>query len=227
MRTKLHYWVSDHQTTWLLLKKHGSSLRFLKVFGDGSILNPLELDWPFPLSSYSYFKISINTGVNSNVYVIRVAKKSVSYSPPPYTVSGGGASLRLRDFSVITSLLLPIHGMGGYCSLLPPHWSLFFRLSFLISCLIVRDRHDKRLRFSYVFFQLSRLFLAQNGRFCIFQKCDVIIRIFEKLNYSDPPLQQFLTIKASNSTFVLCRMVALCQSGRMPQLLFPCWFCHC
>ena len=45
---------------------------------------------------------------------------------------------------------------------------------------------------------------------------------FENLKfpeYSDPLLQQFPTIKASNSTFVLCRKIALCQSGGMAQVL--------
>ena len=54
--------------------------------------------------------------------------------------------------------------------------------------------------------------------FCISQKCDVTIRIFENKNnpeFSNPPLQQFSITEASNSTFVLCRKVMLCQSGRM------------
>ena len=61
---------------------------FTMFFGDSSILNPLEMDWPFPLSSYSYSTVSNNTGVNSKVYGIRVAKKSVLFSHSPYTVSG-------------------------------------------------------------------------------------------------------------------------------------------
>ena len=59
-----------------------------------------------------------------------------------------------------------------------------------ISCVIVRDRHDKRLRFFHIFYRLSLaisvvvlffflVFSAQNGRFSISQKCDVAIRIFE------------------------------------------------
>ena len=68
---------------------------------------------PFPHPSYSYSKIKNHTGVKSNVQDIRVAKMSVYFNPSSYVVSGV-PSLRFRAFSVITSLLLPIRGTGGY-----------------------------------------------------------------------------------------------------------------
>ena len=190
---------------------HGSNVLFYKVFGDSSTLNPLEMDWSFPLPSYSYSKKSNYTGVNSNVYGIRVAKKSVLYSPSPFTVSGG-SSLRFRDFAVITSLLLPIRGTGGYCSLLLPHWSLLPGYSpplSVISCVIVTIK-------CFVFFFRSRsavfhyfsccsvffCFWAQNGRLSISQKSDVTIRSFEKENFQNI-LTLFLTNKWSLRPLIL------------------------
>ena len=122
------------------------------------------MDWSFTLPSYSYSKNSNYTGVKSNVYGIRVPKKSVLYNPSPYFVSGG-PSLRFRDFAVITSLLLPIQGKVGYCSLLLPHWSLlpgYFPPLKVISCVIVTIK--RFVFFSFPFDCISLLQLL----FCFF-----------------------------------------------------------
>ena len=70
--------------------------------------------------------------------------------------------------------------------LTPPFW-----LTTSVKCPIVRDRHDKRLRFFVNFFDRLSLtksvvvlfffyFPAKHGRFCISQKCYVAIRFFLK-----------------------------------------------
>ena len=42
------------------------------VFSDSYMKNPLEMDWPFPLPSYSCSKIANNIGVDSNFQYIKV-----------------------------------------------------------------------------------------------------------------------------------------------------------
>ena len=136
-----------------------------------------------------------------NVYGVRVAEKSVLYTPSPYTVSGW-PSLRFCDFTLKTSLLLSTRGKAGVLLFSSSPLKPSFRLLSLISCLIVHDRHDKRLCFFYIFYQQSLAILAvilffcfsaQNGRFSISQKCDVTIRIFEHLKS-----QNILTLLFTN-----------------------------
>ena len=113
-----------------------------------TVLYKIHWRWidPFLFLATHILKYQIKPVLIQNVYGIRVARKSVFYSASPYTVSGG-PSLRFRDFSVIT-LLLPIRGTGGYCSFPSPPKPPF-RLSSLISCLILRDCHNNRLRFFF------------------------------------------------------------------------------
>ena len=104
------------------------------------------MDTPSPLPSYSYSKKSNNTGVK--FYGIKVAKKLVNYSLHHISVSGG-PSLCFRVFLEITSLSLPIrswHRRVLLSTTSPPKPP--FPLSSSAKGLIVRDRQDKRLRFS-------------------------------------------------------------------------------
>ena len=87
---------------------------------DNSILNPLEMDWPFPLSSYSYSKISNYTGVNSKFYGIRVATKLVLYSPSTYN-SLGGAKPPLPCSSRDNAVISPNLWHGRVPWNIPPH----------------------------------------------------------------------------------------------------------
>ena len=193
------------------------------------------MDWRFPLSSYSYFKISNNTGVNSEFYGIRVATKSAYYSPSPYTVSWVEPSLPC--FPCNNVVITPNSWHGRVLLLTPSPLKPLSRLSSLISCLIVCDCHDKRLRFFFyrsrttVFHYFSccsvfRHFLAQNGRFTFLRNVTSQIKFLKNKipEYSDPPLQQLSIAQASISTFVSCRKVALCQSDRMAQRTILCMY---
>ena len=83
MRRQPHNWVSDPQTTRLLLKTR-LEYPIYYVFVDSSILDPLEMDGPSPLSSYSYSKITINTVVNSKIDLLQsfTIYQSLGAEPP-------------------------------------------------------------------------------------------------------------------------------------------------
>ena len=171
------------------------------------------MDWPFPLPSYSYSKISINTGVNSKFYGIRVAKKLVYNSLSPYN-SLWGPSLHFRVLLEITLLSLPICGTGGYCS--PPPKPPF-PLSSFTKDLILRDCHDKRLRFSvfscdcfsldFLLFCFSQLFWSKWPFFVFLRSTRSLIEILKNWNFQNISTllsSTFLLLRSflSNSCFV-------------------------
>ena len=119
---------------------------------------------------------------------------TVNYSLSPYAKLRG-PSLRFSALPVLTSFFT-LTSWHGRVLRLPsaPLGSLFWLIT-SVKSLIVRDRHDKRLRFflstfSTVCLSLNRFFVvfflyftkhAEHGRFCFFQKCKVAIRIFLKI----------------------------------------------
>ena len=114
------------------------------------------MDWPFPLSSYSYSKISNSTGVYSKFYGIRVAKKIVYCSPSAYnslwwTKSPLPCSSREN---VVTS---PNLWRGRVPLNIPSHWSIlfhYFPLLRILSCGIATIRDFVFLVFSCHCFSL-------------------------------------------------------------------------
>ena len=150
------------------------------------------MDWPFPLYSYSYSKISNNTGVNSNVYGTIVAKKSVYFSLSPYISLWRAEPLlpcSCCNNVVITPNSWHRRVLLNIPSPLKPPFSLFSSAK----CLIVRDRHDKRLR---VFTVLMRLFFTifvgvltfstfsvKMAVFCISEKYSFDNQNFENWNF--------------------------------------------
>ena len=132
------------------------------------------MDWPFPLPSYSCSEITNNIGVNLIVQGIKAGKKSIYYSLSTYNRLWA-PGLQFRASLEITSLSPQFCGTGGYCSAPDiPLKSPFVR-SLPSKCLIVRDRHDKRLRIFFRFFLTVSLsvspvvfcssFYIKNGRF--------------------------------------------------------------
>ena len=126
------------------------------------------MDWLFPLHSYSYSKISINTGVKSKFFGIRVAKKLVYYILLPY-ISHWGTKPPLPCFPRDNFVFSPNswHGRVLLSTDSPPKPP--FPLSFSAKGLIVRDCHDKRLSFSVLTCECSPLYLLLFWLFHLFQ----------------------------------------------------------
>ena len=95
-------------------------------------------------------------------------------------------------------------------------------------CLIVRDRHNKRLRFYIVIVRLFftifavvlslSLFLVKMAVFRISEKYPFVNRNFKKLKFSNIPnflRSNFQSLGPLLLCFTLRWKVALCQSGRM------------
>ena len=132
------------------------------------------MDWPFPLPSYSYSKISINTGVKSKFYGIRVAKKLLYSSLSPY-ISLWGTEPPLPRFPQDIVVISPNswHGRLLLSTTSPPKPP--FPLSSPAKGLVVRDRHNKRLR---VFIVLVRLFSTRFAVVLLFSPFSVKMAVF-------------------------------------------------
>ena len=160
---------------------------------DSSILNPLEMDWPFPLSSYSYSKISNKTRVNSEFYDIQVATKSVLYSPFTYS-SLWGTKPPLPCSSRDNAVISPNLWYGRVPWNIPSPLKLPFPPISTAKVLIVCYCHDKRLRFSRSFVRrlfsaisvvvvFFRPFQSKLPSFCTSQKYWPVNRNFKNSNF--------------------------------------------
>ena len=132
------------------------------------------MDWPFPLSSYSYSKMSNNTGVNSEFYGIRVAKKLVYHSLSPY-ISLWGAEPLLPWFPRDKVVITPNSWHGRVLLNIPSPLKPPFPLISFAKCLIVRDRHDKR---RHVFIVFVRLFFTIFAVVLTFSPSSVKMAVF-------------------------------------------------
>ena len=170
------------------------------------------------ISSYSYSKISDNTGVNSNVYGIRVAIKLVYYSLSPYiSLWGTKPPLPCSPSINVVITLNSWHGRVPFNTsspLKPP-----FPLSSSAKGLIVRDCHDKRLRFfvftsdcfplHLVLFRLFHLFQSKWPFFVYLRNIRSIIEILK--------IKTSRIFRPSFSAFLSLRplIVLSCSTGRL------------